>query len=80
VIQVWGVLQVGHDRPNEKGEHFFLLDESRGLFPYDADDGDASKVTIKSELVRLYAKWKAALPGPVGGAAVRTLWKEHTHV
>jgi hypothetical protein len=44
------------------------------LFPYDADDGDASKVTIKSELVRLYAKWKAALPGPVGAGKV---WVEN---
>lgn len=74
VIQVWGVLQVGYDRPKEQGEHFFLLDESRGLFPYDADDGDASKVTIKSELVRLYKKWKAALPGPVGAGKV---WVEN---
>lgn len=70
VIQVWGVLQVGWDRPNEAGEHFFLLDESRGHYAYD-DDG--SKATIKSEFVRLQKKWKAALPGPT---SIGKVWVE----
>lgn len=74
VIQVWGVMQVGHDRPNEQGEHFFLLDESRGHYAYDADDSELSIATIKSEFVRLRKKWETALPGPT---SVGKVWVEN---
>jgi hypothetical protein len=74
VIQVWGVMQVGYDRPNEQGEHFFLLDESRGHYAYDDDDSDLTKLTIKSEFVRLRKKWEAALPGP---ASIGKVWVEN---
>jgi hypothetical protein len=65
VIQVWGVMVIGHDRPAEQGEHFFLLDESRGHYAYPELD---------AEFVRLRKKWEAALPNQTGMGAV---WVEN---
>lgn len=50
-INVYGV--ISHIRSTDGGQHFFLLDESRGHYDL---------TTIENELQRLGAKWKAALP------------------
>ncbi len=50
-ISVFGV--ISHIRSTDGGQHFFLLDESRGAYSLDK---------IESELTRLAKKWKAALP------------------
>ena len=50
-IHVFGV--ISHIRATDGGQHFFLLDESRGHYSLDQ---------IQDEMVRLGKKWKAALP------------------
>lgn len=50
-IHVFGV--ISHIRSHDGGQHFFLLDESRGHY---------SLGQIEDEMKRLAKKWKAALP------------------
>lgn len=54
VITVTGVIQFANrNRPEELGEHYFVLDESVGHYSYDE---------LESEYIRLCKKWRAALP------------------